>query len=164
MLNRQRAKMARFVRRSEATAQTVTLRVDRLKQLLESSTCMNPDNDSESRASYFFEHGGRQTSPSSRCQSVPKEEPGLRARYPRPLRGVPAKEIRRYMGGMAPLLLRVDICSNSRKALPIYKACGCLSEYLAAGRKRRRLSIALFRADSLRARRPAGAFHHYYSS
>jgi hypothetical protein len=29
--------MARFVRRSEATAQTVTLRVARLKQLLESS-------------------------------------------------------------------------------------------------------------------------------
>ena len=156
--------MARFVRRSEATAQTVTLRVDRLKQLLESFTCMNHENESDSLASGFFEHDDRQTSPSSRCQSAPKKGPGLRARHPRPLRGVPAKEIRRSLSGMAPLLLRIDIRSSSRKALPINKACGCLSEYFAAGRKHCRLSIALFRADSLRARRPAGAFHHYYSS
>ena len=136
----------------------------RLKQLLESSTCMNPDNDSESRASYFFEHGGRQTSPSSRCQSVPKEEPGLRARPPRPLRGVPAKEIRRSSRGIAPLLHRTTLRSMTGKASPENKACGCLSEYFAAGRQRCRLSIALFRADSLRARRPAGVFHHYYYS
>jgi hypothetical protein len=142
----------------------VTLRVDRLKQLLESYTRMNPENDCDSRASCFFEHSDRQTSPSSRYQSAPKEGPGLRARPPRPLRGVPAKEIRRSSHGIAPLLHPTTLRSMTGKALHENKACGCLSEYFAAGRQRCRLSIALFRADSLRARRPAGAFHHYYSS
>jgi len=101
---------------------------------------------------------------SSHDAKTPHEEPGLRARPPRPLRGVLAKEIRRSSRGIAPLLHRTTLRSITGKALPENKSCGRLSEYFAAGRQRCRLSIALFRADSLRARRPAGIFHHYFSS
>ena len=55
---------------------------------------------------------------SSHDAKTPHEEPGLRARPPRPLRGVPAKEIRRFLRGIAPLLHRKTLRSMTGKALP----------------------------------------------